>query len=81
MKNMIVDMIRLPTDEYGSFLYDMEDTMEIFNKYAEYFPDHLIFAMPDKIKIWEDMDIDSLKATRERLDEIITSKEIEENGL
>lgn len=78
---MIVDMIKIPTDEYGIPLYDVEQTKNMLNKYEELFPDHQIFMMPDKMKLWEDLDIDVLKSMRQFLDEIITSKEIEENGL
>lgn len=78
---MIVDMIRIPTDKDGYPLYDMDEVRTMFEKYQETFPDHQVFAMLDKIKVWEDLDIDSLKSMRQFLDEIITSKEIEENGL
>ena len=78
---MIVDMIRIPTDKDGYPLYDMDEVRVIFEKYQEIFPDHQVFVMLDKIKVWEDLDIDSLKSIRQFLDEIITSKEIEENGL
>ena len=81
MINMIVDMIRIPTDKYGDPLYDMDEVRAMFEKYQETFPDHQVFAMFDKIKVWEDLDIDSLKSMRQNLDKIITSKEIEENGL
>ena len=78
---MIVDMIRIPTDKDGCPLYDLDEVRAMFEKYQETFPDHQVFAMLDKIKVWEDLDIDSLKSMRQFLDEIITSKEIEENGL
>jgi len=78
---MIIDMIRIPTDEYGDLLYDMDEVRTMLEQYAKLFPEHQVFAMPDKIKIWEDLDIDVLKSMRKFLDEIITSKEIEENGL
>ena len=78
---MIVDMIRIPTDKDGHPLYDMDEIRVMFEKYQEFFPDHQVFAMLDKIKVWEDLDIGSLKSMRQFLDEIITSKEIEENGL
>lgn len=78
---MIVDMIRIPTDKDGYPLYDMDEIRVIFEKYQEIFPDHQVFAMLDKIKVWENLDIDSLKSMRQFLDEIITSKEIEENDL
>ena len=78
---MIVDMMRIPTDKYGDPLYDMDEIKNMLEQYSKLFPEHQVFAMPDKIKIWEDLDIDSLKSMRQFLDEIITSKEIEENGL
>ena len=81
MTNMIVDMIRIPTDKDGYPLYDMDEIRIMFEKYQEFFPDHQVFAMLDKIKVWENLDIDSLKSMRQFLDEIITSKEIEENDL
>ena len=78
---MIVDMIRIPTDEYGNLLYNIDEVRTMFEQYAKLFPDRQVFAMPDKIKIWEDLDIEVLQSMRNFLDEIITSKEIEENGL
>lgn len=78
---MIVDMMRIPTDKDGYPLYDMDEIRIMFEKYQEFFPDHQVFAMLDKIKVWENLDIDSLKSMRQFLDEIITSKEIEENDL
>lgn len=81
MINMIVDMIRIPTDKYGIPLYDIEEIQAMREQYQELFPDHQVFAMFDKIKVYEDLDIDSLKLIRQFFDEIITSKEIEENDL
>jgi len=81
MINMIIDFMRIPTDEYGGLLYDMDEIRDIFEQYQKTFPDHQVIAMPDKIKVWEDLDMDSLKSMRKCLDELITSKEIEENGL
>lgn len=78
---MIVDMMRIPTDKHGDPLYDIDEIRTMLEQYAKLFPEHQVFAMPDKIKIWEDLDIDILKSMRKFLDEIITSKEIEENGL
>lgn len=78
---MIVDMMRIPTDKDGYPLYDMNEIRIMFEKYQEFFPDHQVFAMLDKIKVWENLDIDSLKSMRQFLDEIIISKEIEENDL
>ena len=78
---MIIDMIRIPTDEYGDLLYDIDEVRTMFEQYLKLFPEHQVFAMPDKIKVWEDLDIDVLKSMHQFLDEIITSKEIEENGL
>lgn len=81
MISMIIDFMRIPTDEYGNLLYGMNEVQQIFKQYQKTFPDHQVIAMPDKIKVWEDLDIDSLKSMRKCLDELITSKEIEENGL
>lgn len=78
---MIVDMMRIPTDKYGDPLYDMDEIRVMLEQYSKLFPEHQVFAMLDKVKVWEDLDIDSLKSIRQFLDEIITSKEIEENGL
>lgn len=78
---MIIDMIRIPTDKHGDLLYDMDEVRTMLEQYAKLFPEHQVFAMPDKIKIWEDLDIDVLRSMYYFLDEIITSKEIEENGL
>ena len=78
---MIIDMMRIPTDKYGVLLYDFNDVQKMIEQYKILFPTHEVIAMPDQIKIWEDLDIDSLKSMRQFLDEIITSKEIEENDL
>lgn len=78
---MIVDMMRIPTDKYGDPLYDIDEIKNMLEQYSKLFPEHQVFAMPDKIKIWEDLDIEVLKSMRNFLDEIITSKEIEENDL
>ena len=78
---MIVDMIKIPTNQWGDPIYDIDEIKNMFEQYSKFFPDHQVFAMPDKIKIWEDLDIDALKSMRNFLDEIITSKEIEENDL
>jgi len=78
---MIIDMMRIPTDKYGDPLYDMDEIKNMLDQYAKLFPEHHVFAVPDKIKIWEDLDIDVLQSIRNYLDEVITSKEIEENGL
>ena len=78
---MIVDIMRIPTDKHGVFLYDFNDVQKMIEQYKALFPTHQVIAMPDQIKIWEDLDIDSLKSMRQFLDEIITSKEIEENDL
>lgn len=78
---MIVDMMRIPTDKYGDPLYDIDEIKNMLEQYLKLFPEHQVFAMPDKLKIWEDLDIEVLKLIRNFLDEIITSKEIEENDL
>lgn len=81
MINMIVDIMQIPTDEYGVSLYNKEEIQNMFEQYQKFFSDHQVIAISDKIKLCEDLDIDSLKSIRQFLDEIITSKEIEENGL
>ena len=73
---MIVDMMRIPTDKYGVLLYDFNNVQKMIEQYKILFPTHEVIAMPAQIKIWED-----LKLMRQFLDEIITSKEIEENDL
>ena len=78
---MIIDFMRIPTDKDGDFLYNVKEIKDIFEQYQKTFPDHQVIAMPDKIKVWEDLDMDALKSMRQCLDELITSKEIEENGL
>jgi hypothetical protein len=78
---MIVDIMRIPTDEDGNLLYDIEEVESMLELYSKTFPEHQVIAMPDKLKVWEDIDIDSLKSIRKYLDELITSKEIEENDL
>ena len=64
MINMIIDMIRVPTDKYGDPLYDMDKIRTMLEQYAKLFPEHQVFAMPDKIKVWEDLDIDVLQSMR-----------------
>jgi len=59
---MIVDMMRIPTDKHGDLLYDMDEIRTMLKQYSKLFPGHQVFAMPDKIKIWEDLDIDVLKS-------------------
>ena len=78
---MIIDFMRIPTDKDGWPYYDIDEIKDMLEQYSKTFPDHQVIAMPDKIKVWEDLDIDSLKSMRKCLDELITSKEIEENGL
>ena len=81
MKNTIIDLIRIPTDEYGSLMYSIEEVRDLFDYYKKTFPDHQVFTLPDKITIWENLDLGSLKSIRQYLDDIITSKETEENKI
>ena len=81
MSNMIIDIMRIPTDEYGNLLYEVSEIKSMLEQYSRTFLDRYVIAMPDKLKVWEDVDIESLKSIRKYLDELITSKEIEENGL
>ena len=72
---MIVDMMRIPTDKYGVLLYDFNDVQKMIEQYTTLFPTHQVIAMPDQIKIWEDLDIDILKNLKQYLEEIIQEKE------
>lgn len=81
MKNTIIDLIRIPTDEYGTPLYSVEEVRDLFDYYRKTFPDHQVMVLPDKITFWENLDLGSLKSIRQCLDEIIASKETEENKI
>lgn len=74
MSNTIIDFIRIPTDEYGKILYDVETIKKLFNKYLEK-TGHEAIVMPADITIWEDLDIISLKMLYQYLEEIIEKKE------
>lgn len=74
---MIVDFLRIPVDEYGGLKYDMEEVRDIYNAYHNLYPDHMMFAMPADMTIWEDLDITSLKSIRDFLNEVIETKEKE----
>ena len=68
---MIVDMMRIPTDKYGDLLYDIDEVRVMFEQYLKLFPEHQVFAIPDKIKIWEDLDIETLENMSQYLEKII----------
>lgn len=71
---MITDMIRVPVDKYGDPLYDIDEIRIMLEQYSKFFPDHQVFAMPENIKIWEDLDIETLEYISQRLEKIIQEK-------
>lgn len=40
MKNTIIDFIRVPVDERGDMIYDMEEIDNFWQAYKNLFPDH-----------------------------------------
>jgi hypothetical protein len=40
MKNTIIDLIRIPTDEYGTPMYSVEEVRDLFDYYRKTLPDH-----------------------------------------
>ena len=81
MTNTIIDWFRIPTDEYGGFLFDMEEIRDMINEYKKHFPEHDIIALPADLKVWEDVDIDSLRYIRGQINKMIEKKEQEKNAL
>lgn len=78
MKNTIIDFIRVPVDERGDMIYDMEEIDNFWQAYKNLFPDHKGFLMPANITIWQDLDLVSLKSVRDYLNTIIEQKEKEQ---
>lgn len=74
MINMIIDFVRIPTDDYGNLLYNVDEVKQILESYQKIFPDHQVFAMPDKIKVWENLDIEILEYMIQYLKKIIQEK-------
>ena len=74
MTNTIIDMIRVPVDEYGTMKYGISEVQQMFETYTNLYPDHQVFAMPADITIWEDLDITSLENLVNHLNEIIKKK-------
>lgn len=74
MTNTIIDMIRVPVDEYGTMKYGISEVQQMFEAYTNLYPDHKVFAMPADITIWEDLDITSLENLVNHLNEIIKKK-------
>lgn len=74
MTNTIIDMIRVPVDEYGTMKYGISEVQQMFEAYTNLYPDHQVFAMPADITIWEDLDITSLENLVNHLNEIIKKK-------
>lgn len=74
MTNTIIDMIRVPVDEYGIMKYGISEVQQMFEAYTNLYPDHQVFAMPADITIWEDLDITSLEDLANHLNEIIKKK-------
>ena len=75
MTNTIIDFIRLPVNEAGDIIYDLDYTKQLFETYTKVFPEHQAFMLPANITVWEDLDIISLKTIRDCLNEIIEKKE------
>lgn len=75
MKNTIIDLIRIPVNEDGDLLYDMDWARNFYDNYTKMFPDHKAFMMPADITIWEDLDIITLKTLYSFLGDIIKQKE------
>lgn len=75
MNNTIIDLIRLPVDEDGYMLYDVDEVRSLLTTYEKTFPNHTAIAIPANIRIWEDINIDELKLLRNYLDKIIKEKE------
>lgn len=71
---MIIDMIRIPVDKYGDLLYDMDEISIMLEQYSKFFPEHQVFAMPENIKIWENLDIETLEYMSQYLEKIIQEK-------
>ena len=71
---MITDMIRIPIDKNGNMIYSTSEVMQWMKTYQQIFPDHQIFAMPENIKIWENLDIETLEYMSQYLEKIIQEK-------
>lgn len=74
MINMITDMIRIPVDKYGNMIYDVSEVSQLIKTYQQIYPDHQVFAIPENIKIWEDLDIETLEYMSQCLEKIIQEK-------
>ena len=72
----IVDFIRIPVDEDGSIIYNLDTARQIGEQYKELFPDHSVFIMPADLSIWQNLDLTSLKIIRDFLDDIIKKEEL-----
>lgn len=73
MTNTIIDFIRVPVDEYGNWLYDVDEIKDLFDKYLKA-SGHEAFLMPANISVWEDLDLRTLISIRDYLNEMITKK-------
>ena len=73
MTNTIIDFIRVPVDEYGNWLYDVDEIKDLFDKYLKV-SGHEAFLMPANISVWEDLDLRTLISIRDYLNEVITKK-------
>lgn len=71
---MITDMIRIPVDKYGNMIYDVSEVRQLMKTYQQIYPDHQILAMPENIKIWENLDIETLEYMSQCLEKIIQEK-------
>ena len=80
MKNTtIVDIIRIPVNDKGDLAYDLDSVKEMLKTYSMVFPDHIPFAIPNDITIWQDLDINTLKMLRDSIDNMILAKENDHN--
>ena len=75
MTNTIIDFIRIPVDENGQLLYDIEEVRHIVNTYKNIFPNHLALVIPSNIQIWENVNIEELKLIKKYIENIISQKE------
>ena len=75
MSNTITDLNRIPVDKDGYMLYDRDEIRSILITYEKAFPNHTAIAIPENIRVWENLQLDELKLLRNYLDKIIKQKE------
>ena len=74
MTNTIIDMVRVPTDEYGCLKYSLDEIKNLFEEYVKTYPEHQVFIMPADITIWEDLDLLALENISNFLNKVIEEK-------